>query len=239
MCSVLEDGLASFIQTLGENVPSTKPGQQSAKECQQLPKEKPKRRKYVRATNIKQSEGGKKQEVHQDSVPLDTIHEDTVPLDTDFSETIPNANEDQSRKRKLVEDEQDDQPDAVNQDQVKEKVCSEDKQVVNHIAQSPLEEMVGKKEDVAIETVVHAGSIGSASNFQNVTPDALKQLQIYGSGSNSSGSNFIPYKVAEADSSPSKAILQFRDKGHEGSINCTVPKTNSSGKGKKSVTFVM
>ncbi|KAM0882096.1 hypothetical protein ACQ4PT_032552 [Festuca glaucescens] len=229
MCSVLEDGLASFIQSLGENVPSTKPGQQSAKDCQQLPKENPKRRKYVRATTIKQSEGGKKQEVH----------EDTVPLDTDFSETIPNANEDQSRKRKLVENGQDDQPDAVNQDQVKEKVCSEDIQLVNHIAQSSLEEMVGKKEDEAIEEDVHAGSIGHASNIRNVTPDALKQLQSYGSGSNSSGSNFIPHKVAEADCSPNKAISYFQDKGHEGSINCNVPKTNSSGKGKKSVTFVL
>lgn len=143
---------------------------------------------------------------------MDIVHEDTIPLDTDFSETIPNANEDQSRKRKLVENEQDDQPDAVNQDQVKEKVCSEDKQVVNHIAQSPLAEMVGKKEDVAIETDVHAGSIGSASNFRNVTPGALKQLQSYGSGSNSSGRSFIPHKVAEAYCSPRKAIQQFQDK---------------------------
>jgi hypothetical protein len=227
MCAVFEEGVASFVSSLVDNDASTKHADQEG--GHPTKKEKPKKRKYVRATTKKHDQGGQKQEVHEDTVPLDksALVEDTHSDDV------------QSRKRKYVDKEHQVHEDTAKKDEITEKLCSEDIFSVTATKDNPVEELGKEKNDEELDTKELAASIGQPSVLCDVTPDALKQLQSYGTWSRSTSSNDILHKDSSADPSANTAPPQFQDKVCEGSISSSDMKRISSSKRKTTVSFVL
>jgi hypothetical protein len=229
MCAVFEEGVASFVKSLGDNDASTKLADQEG--GHPTKKEKPKKRKYVRATTKKHDQGGQKQEVHEDTVPLDkaALVEDTY----SDEDTV------QLRKRKYVDKEHQVHEDAASKDKITEKLCSEDIFSVTATEDNLVEELGKQKNDEQLDTKELAATIGQPSVLCDVTPDALKQLQSYGTWSQSTSSNNIQHKDDSVDPSANTTPLQFQGKVCEGSIISSDMKRTSSSKRKKAVSFVL
>ncbi|KAM0867727.1 hypothetical protein ACQ4PT_041772 [Festuca glaucescens] len=167
ICTLFEDGLATFIQTLEVQGPSSKQIEEEVVEHVEKAKPKRTRKAHVPIEKTCQAE---KQLQDVDSLPVPNVKEDTIRKRKSVH-TMPAVLEETVIEEVVNEQES-------NMVMPYKKICYVDWHSDNNLSHGPVEETSAWRNEEAHGTTEIAATATNASAYSDETPDALTKLQL-------------------------------------------------------------
>jgi hypothetical protein len=220
MCTIFEDGLAKFINSLGNTDVkgiTNNQGEEEVHALRNIQMDKPKRRRRTKVSEHAAAAQTTENSCHERG---DLQRDDHVPQNQEAS---PNAIAEKTKKRKYVAG-------LGGQRAVKKPVPVSNVEPLQRSDQGDDHGDEGVRETMELP---HVASNVSAT--VDATANALNQLQFYGSPSQTS--NETIEKAQPAQHTPSTVQVQSNDELQKGCTSRTDPGRTSSGKKRKSIIF--